>query len=151
MSELRNKLIENCRQALAARRAVVQKSMDGLKSDLENETKSSAGDKYETGREMINIEWNKLSIQLNEYDRQEAILDRIERKTYSGEQVALGSIVKTGNANYFISIPAGELKLENEKFYAVGIQAPVAQKLLTKKKGDKIELNGNNLMIEEII
>ncbi len=66
---IRDELIEACQEYLETRVSVVRKAMNGLKEDLENESKSSAGDKFETGREMINIEWNKLSVQLNEYDR----------------------------------------------------------------------------------
>jgi len=56
----RIELIKACEEYLNTRIAVIRKAMNGLKEDLENESKSSAGDKYETGREMINIEWNKL-------------------------------------------------------------------------------------------
>ena len=150
MAEYRSGLIKACREYLQTRVSVVQKAMDGLKEDLEGESKSSAGDKFETGREMINIEWNKLSIQLNEYDRLSQILNRIE-EFKPNENVVLGSIVITDAANYFISIPAGEIESENEKFYAIGIQAPIAQVLLGKKEGDKITFNSTEFTVKKII
>ena len=150
MAEYRSGLIKACREYLQTRISVVQKTMDGLKEDLEGESKSSAGDKFETGREMINIEWNKLSIQLNEYDRLSQILNRIE-EFKPNENVVLGSIVITDAANYFISIPAGEIESENEKFYAIGIQAPIAQVLLGKKVGDKIIFNSTEFTVKKII
>lgn len=149
-SEDRIQLLEACHAYLQTRTEILEKAMKALKEDLENESKSSAGDKYETGREMINIEWNKLSVQLNEYDRLAQILRRIEKHKPSGKAV-LGSIVKTEAANYFISIPAGEIVADNQKFYAVGIQAPIAKKMLGKTKGDKFELNGREFRIMELI
>lgn len=149
-SEDRIQLLEACHAYLQTRTEILEKAMKALKEDLENESKSSAGDKYETGREMINIEWNKLSVQLNEYDRLAHILRRIEKHKPS-EKAVLGSIVKTEAANYFISIPAGEIVADNQKFYAVGIQAPIAQKMLGKQKGDKFELNGREFRIMELI
>jgi len=146
----RIELIKACEEYLDIRIAVIRKAMNGLKEDLENESKSSAGDKYETGREMINIEWNKLSIQLNEYDRLAQILVRIKDHK-PGDKVVLGSLVFTDAANYLISIPAGEIKSGNQKCYAVGIQAPISQQLLGKETGDCFSMNGKEFRILNII
>lgn len=146
---LRKELIKACEEYLDSRVLMIRNAMDSLKDDLDNESKSSAGDKYETGREMINIEWNKLSIQLNEYDRLRQILKRIEEHRPNGN-VMLGSIVKTDVANYFISIPAGEIKSEKDNFYAIGIKSPIAQILLGKTANEKMEFNGKDFIIESI-
>ncbi|MBT8319360.1 MAG: GreA/GreB family elongation factor [Gramella sp.] len=150
MAEQRSELIKACRDYLQTRIHIVKNAMEGLKDDLENESKSSAGDKFETGREMINIEWNKLSVQLNEYDRLNHILHRIEDHKPS-ENVVLGSLVFTDKANYFLSIPAGEIIAGKHKFYAIGILAPIAQLLIGKKAGEKINFNGREFKILEII
>lgn len=149
MADLRTELVESCKKYLQNKIEVVKKAMDGLKDDLENESKSSAGDKYETGREMINIEWNKLTVQLNEYDRLSQILNRIKEYRPNGN-VILGSVVITDTANYFISIPAGEIESGKEKFYAVGTQAPIAQMLIGKKVGDAVTFNEREFTIREI-
>ena len=147
---LRKELIKACENYLDSRVSMIRKAMDSLKDDLDNESKSSAGDKYETGREMINIEWNKLSVQLNEYDRLRQILHRIEEHSPNGN-VMLGSIVKTDVANYFISIPAGEIKSEKDKFYAIGIKSPIAQVLLGKKVDEEVNFNKKTFKIESVI
>ena len=146
----RSVLIEECREYLNKRKMLIKKSMDDLKEDLEGESKSSAGDKYETGREMINIEWNKLSVQLNQYEQLDKILNRIEEHKPNGNAV-LGSIVCTNEATYFLSIPAGEIKTQKDTVYAVGIQAPIAQLFLGKKAGDQMVFNNRKFQIEKII
>ena len=143
-------LIQACYDYLDAKVLVVRNAMNGLKEDLENESKSSAGDKYETSREMINIEWNKLSVQHHQYDQLRKILKRIEDQK-SSKNIVLGSVVITNSANYFISIPAGEIRVEDQVFYAIGIKAPVAQKLFGKTKGDFFNLNGKEIEILEVI
>lgn len=148
-SELRKDLINGCRQYLGQRKNMVQKALTGLKEDLENESKSSAGDKYETGREMINIEWNKLNVQLKEYERLDNILSRLPEEMKS-DSIAVGSIIFTNTANYFISIPAGELIAGSDKFYAIGVQAPITRKLLGLKEGDEFEMNGRKIKILSI-
>lgn len=143
-------LLETCDQFLTRKKVVLKKAMDSLKEDLENESKSSAGDKYETGREMINIEWNKLSNQLNQYDQLLTILSRLQAHQPNGN-IMLGSIVLTEAANYFISVPVGEISAEEKKFYAIGAQAPVAKNLIGKKAGQFFTLNGRDYKILEVI
>lgn len=73
----------------------------------------------------------------------------IEKQPFS-EIIGFGSVVKTTGANYFISIPAGELIAHGDKFYAVGINSPVAQGLLRKKTGDTFVINGKAFEILEV-
>lgn len=116
--------------------------MKDLEESLENEFKSSAGDKYETGREMINLEFDKLTGQLGEFRKLERTLTMARRKA-PANTIQLGSLVKTSVANYFIVIPAGEILDGNEKFYAIGANSPVAQALLGKKVKESFDFNGN--------
>ncbi len=139
--DTREKLIEVCRERIQKKIRSLKDAMDDLKNDLENESKSSAGDKYETGREMINIEWNKLSQQIVEFEKQIKTLNRIEHMEPS-ESVRLGTIVNTGKAHYFISVPVGEIDLEDKnRYYAIGIQSPIGQAMIGKKKGDSFQFN----------
>ena len=62
MNAIKEKLYIACEAYVDERIKRIEAAMAGLESDLENETKSSAGDKYETGREMINLEINKLML-----------------------------------------------------------------------------------------
>ncbi|MUP45065.1 transcription elongation factor [Gramella sp. BOM4] len=150
MNNVRLELINSCEKYVEQRVQRISMAMEQLKEDLENESKSSAGDKYETGREMINIEWNKLSVQLKEYEKLDHILARLPKERIN-EKIAVGSIVYTNAANYFISIPAGEIEVDGEKFYAIGVQAPVAQKLVGLKEQDEFELNGQKIKIQKLI
>ncbi len=151
MSEIiREELVKSCRDYIAGKVIVLNTAMQGLSEDLENESKSSAGDKYETGREMINIEWNKLSTQLNEFKRLNTVLDRLEKQS-NGAIVSMGSVVKTDQANYFISIPAGLIKIDGEDYYAIGIHSPIAQGLLGRKPGQQFEFRGQKILIQDVL
>ncbi len=145
----KEQLIASCRKILDERRQVILKAIEGLKEDLENETKSSAGDKYETGREMINIEWNKLSIQLKENDRLQQIFFRIENQNPT-EEVRLGSLVRTSTANYFLSAPIGIVTAGSDAFFAIGINSPVARLMLGLKAGEEFSFNGKKAKILQI-
>lgn len=139
---MKEQLFEACENYLNQRINRILSAMKDLEESLENESKSSAGDKYETGREMINLEFDKLTGQLQEFRKLEGTLAMARRNT-PAKNIQLGSLVKTSVANYFIAIPAGEISAGNEKFYAIGANSPVAQALLGKKEKDSFDFNGN--------
>ena len=149
-NNLKKELVEQCDAILSVKIARLKKNLDDLQEDLNNESKSSAGDKYETGREMINLEWNKLSAQMNELLKLREILLRIdpERKN---DLVTTGSIVITNKNNYVQSVPLGQLKMENDVFFAVGVNAPIVKPMLGKAAGDKVIFNDQHFEIEHII
>lgn len=149
MNATKEKLFKACAAYLEKRINRIRLAMQDLENDLENETKSSAGDKYETGREMINLEWNKLSRQLQEFKNLENTLE-MSRRSSAKNVIQLGTAVHTTTANYLISIPAGQLQVDADKYFAIGANAPIAQLLLHKKVGDKIIFNDKNSKILEI-
>ena len=149
MNTVKQKLFEACEQYVQDRIQRVSSAMKDLENDLENESKSSAGDKYETGREMINIEWNKLSNQLQQFKMLQEALEKA-RKRKSSEQIQLGSLIKTNMANYIVAIPAGQIDVDGEKYFAIGANSPIAQILHGKKAGEDFSFNGKTNRIVSV-
>ena len=147
---MREKLLAKCADYVEERVSRLQSSIKDLEHDLGNETKSSAGDKYETSREMINTEINKLQNQLQSFKKLKEVLAVIENRKAS-TTVQLGSIVKTSAANYFISIPVGEIKVEEEKYYAIGLNSPIGKLLLGKEKGEQFIFQQKEFSIKKIL
>jgi hypothetical protein len=52
--------------------------------------------------------------------------------------------------NYFIAISAGEILLEEKKYYAISAVTPMAQLLLSKQIGDRIEFRDSKFTIIKI-
>lgn len=147
---MREKLLAKCADYVEERVSRLQSSIKDLEHDLGNETKSSAGDKYETSREMINTEINKLQNQLQSFKKLKEVLAVIENRKAS-TTVQLGSIVKTDAANYFISIPVGEIKVEEEKFYAIGLNSPIGKLLLGKQEREQFTFQQKEFSIKKIL
>ncbi len=141
MIELKQSLFELCNQLVNERIKMAEDGLNQAQSAANNETKSSAGDKYETGRAMMHLEKEKLSLQLSEAIKMKKALVLINPNKTSAE-AELGSIVKTSNANYFLSISAGALKVGEETFFAISPVSPVGQLLIGKLKGDSIDFAG---------
>jgi len=139
--EMKAILKDACMDYVDARIARFNSTMQELEDALKPESRSCMGDKYETSRAMLHLEFEKLSGQVEQFNGLRRTVSQIDPKiktTITG----FGSVVRTTLANYFISIPAGEITGHEGKFFAVGINSPVALSLLGKKTGDEFEVNG---------
>lgn len=115
------------------------------KESRDSDTKSSAGDKFETGREMMQREMDKLSALVDNTLNSIAKLDRIADLPAS-IVISEGSLVETDQETYFISIGYGKL----DSFYAISIESPLGVELKGKRVGDCIEMRGRNITIKHI-
>lgn len=148
--EIKEQLILACTNYVDARIARFNATMKELEEALKPESRSCMGDKYETSRAMLHLEFEKISGQVEQFNNLRRTVSQIPSGSSSLE-IGFGTVVETSGANYFISIPAGEILVEKIKYYAVGISSPVAQLLLGKKVGDSFVLNGNRIQIKEVL
>ncbi len=118
-----------------------------------NDTKSSMGDKYETGREMLQQEINNLQVQLNEVLKQQDFLktsfDKL-RMTKKFDKAEKGAIVKTERGLFFISVSLGEINFENQKIICISPESPLAKAMNGKQKGEVFSLNNMNQKIVDL-
>ena len=148
--DTKKQLIAACEAYVAQKLKNIQDAIDDLEAALKLETKCSMGDKYETGRAMLHLEFEKLAGQYEGFQKLRKTI-RLIPSERTDKKVTFGSAVKTSTANYFIAIPAGVLEIASEKFFAVGAAAPIAQALSGKTVGEKIHFNGREISIQEII
>lgn len=118
------------------------------KRSSNSETKSSMGDKYETGREMLQQEINNLQGQLAQLEKQKKALSQVSAKSCS--KVENGALISILNRKFLISIAFGELTIEAEKIFCISPQSPLAIAAHAKKKGESFILNGQEQNISEI-
>ena len=116
------------------------------KESRDSDTKSSAGDKFETGREMMQREMDKLSALVDNTLNSIAKLDRLADLPAS-VVITEGSLVETDQETYFISIGYGKL----DSIYAISIESPLGDELKGKRVGDRIEMRGRNITIKSIL
>lgn len=149
MSELKQQLYALCTKHIADRETAIKRTIAEARDAANNETKSSAGDKYETGREVMQQEIDLNLMRLNELTKLNQTLDRI--KTDQAFITAQpGAVVQTDNGNYYISISAGQLVVNNTTYYAISSASPIGAKLAGVRANDTITLNGKNIIIESV-
>lgn len=146
---LKQQLYNFCLDFIDGRIGRIKTNMLDIKESLDEETKSSAGDKHETGRAMLQIELEKSGNQLAEAELMKNVLEKVGIKHHS-THVGLGSLVHTTKATYFLAISAGEFKTDTIKVYCISQSTPIGQLLWGKAVGENVVFNGERITLLEI-
>ncbi len=147
---MKKEVIKYICEELFERNLEFKRQLEATLESLNNETKSSAGDKYETSREMTSREFQNIqeTLLLNA-----TMLDDLQKidaeKAYT--RVELGSFVMTNEGNYFISVAFGKIKIEGNECYAISKSAPLAKAMLGMKIGDSIQFLQREISIKNIM
>lgn len=136
-------LLEYCQTKLREREQEIILLIDQAKESLLKEQKSTAGDKHETSRALVQIEIDKHAKQLQQTQKLYKVLHLIAGSKKS-DSIELGSVVKTSKGIYFLAVPLGSQKIENENVFFISLASPIGQALNGKKVGDSISFNGIN-------
>ncbi len=148
-STLKQELYEQCLQFVDEKLQTVERQIKDIQESLSSETKSSAGDKHETGRAMLQLEREKAGQQLAEIENTKSALLKIDIINTS-KIVRIGSAVFTTGAKYFIAVSAGIIKVEGESFYAISPDTPIGLLLKGKRKGDKVRFREAGFEITQV-
>jgi len=119
------------------------------KQSRDNDTKSSAGDKYETGRAMMQQEMDKNEAQLSKTLLLKKTMALIDPNLVC-ETIELGSLVITDSGIYFMSIGLGAVDVGKEKIYSVSLVSPIGKFLHQKVAGEQVTFQGRTFSIEHI-
>lgn len=150
MKELKEALLRQCTTNLKEQEKQLRQNLQSIKDSRNSETKSSAGDKFETGRAMMQAEEDKLSGQLNRLLLEIAQVEQISRQNGIPEQVGIGSMVVCKGPVYFVGLGLGKVVVEDRTIFCLSAQAPIASYLLGKKAGDVFSFNGRSHKILEL-
>ena len=147
--KIKEQLFLKCSDFVNSRLETIQRTINEIQESLLSETKSSAGDKHETGRAMLQLEREKAGNQLAEIQKIKETLSKIDISK-SLKTVGLGSVVYTSRSNYFIAISAGELMVGDDTFYAISSNTPIGILLLGKTVDNEVKFRDQNFKIENV-
>jgi len=133
-------------QRIATAETALQQAQEASNDD----TKSSAGDKFETTREMMQQDIARNKNLLFDGQQNQQLLISLENAAHS-DIVRNGSLVYTSNGLFYITISAGQIKIDNELVFAISAVSPIGQLLIGKKAGDSLSFNKNDYTIKEVI
>lgn len=112
--------------------------MDAAQEAANNEGKSSAGDKYETGRAMGQIEVNRYGVQLQNAMNELEIIKKIDINSLNN-LATLGSLVHTSAGDFYLAVSIGTIKVGENSVIIISQLSPIGIVLKGKKAGDTFE------------
>ena len=120
-----------------------------MRQAVQTESKSTAGDKHETGRAMIHLEQEKLQKQLAEAQQLVAELEQIKPENQF-DKVQKGAMVQTDRATFYIAVGLGKVNLNGTDIFVISTQSPIAKNMLGKCSGESFNMNGTEYAITSI-
>jgi transcription elongation GreA/GreB family factor len=149
-THFRKRVFDHCLLLLNQKVDELQFQMKELVASAANDSKSTAGDKHETARAMMQQEQEHLGKQLKEVETQRNHLTMVFKED-SSEFVGEGSLVKTPDNLFFIAIPMGKVVIEETPVFVMSAHSPLCKVLLGKKKGESVIFNQKNLTILDLL
>ena len=124
----------------------IERDLQELSKAAASDTKSSMGDKYETSREMITQETNKLSTLEAQNASQLSFLQNLDtEKAYT--QIESGAYFETTLGKFFVSVPLGQVKVDGTPVFYLSPLAPLAQAALGLTAGEEFAVNNRKQKI----
>ena len=137
------------REKLRLQRFDIKKQLADLGSSREGEAKSSAGDKYETQREMIKQSSDILDVQLSRLQLMDGQLDRIRLQAF--EHVQEGALVKLSIGLVWISVSLGKIVCQEKEYQMISKDSPLFLAIQGLKAGESTVFRGKKIIIEEVV
>ncbi|MGK7397291.1 MAG: hypothetical protein ACNS62_22130 [Candidatus Cyclobacteriaceae bacterium M3_2C_046] len=148
MQDLKTKIHHQGLIKLDERIGQLKQELNLLQKSSEQETKSSMGDKYETGRSMIQLEIDKILRQLHDATKMKDHWKGLP--LHHTSSVGWGSLVKTDRMIFFISVSLGQIQLDDQKVIALSPAAPLAKIMKGLVRGDYFDFLNTRYQILDL-
>lgn len=142
-------LLDHLRSLLEEKVNAAQLEIASMRGSFASDTKSSAGDKHEVGRAMVQQELDKLEEQRAKLIALQHELTRVPLER-SFDRVAFGSLVGTDEGTYFVAIGLGRIDLDGGTCFAISLASPIGQVLKDRRIGDQLTFNGKVIEVQRI-
>ncbi|WP_164108267.1 MULTISPECIES: 3-oxoacyl-ACP synthase [Sphingobacterium] len=147
----REDILEACFEYVQNRIKEITLAIDSANNSLLEDTKSSAGDKYETSREMIQQDLSRFQQQLSLANEDLQSLERIKHTYQASSVLSIGSLVEVNKSTwYFIAVSIGRLPMYPD-LYVVSPKSPIGKLFLGKALGDNIMFNNQSFIINQVL
>lgn len=121
-----------------------------VQQSANQESKSSMGDKYETGRAMAQNEVFMLRTQLENLKLEFGKFGVIDFSILR-EECGAGSLVRTENGWFLLSAALGKVLVDGQTVMGISLDSPLGKALLGKKKGERFRVNQKENQILDVL
>ena len=126
----------------------LEEMMNHAQEEANKETKSSAGDKYETGRSMMQLEKEKFALQHSRVSQQLDIVHKLDLGEH--DEIQEGSLVYTNIGLFFISVGMEPVQINDETITCLSLSTPIGKILEGQEEGDIVDFRDQEIEIWEI-
>jgi hypothetical protein len=149
MTDFKLALHQACLTRIQQNIQALSQAMEDIQNAANQETKSSVGDKYETGRAMLQLEKEKYAQQLAQALELRQQLEQIDpEKNYTDIQP--GSLIRSNEGYFYLAVSLGKMTLEGKTVFVLSAAAPLGQVLLHQKSGARLHFQGREIEILEL-
>lgn len=147
--EVKIRIATLAQEKLCSQLAEIKHQLADLSYSSAGEGKSSAGDKYETQREMIRQSQDILDLQLSRTLSMISQLESIPMQAL--DQVQEGALVKLPLGLVWVGISLGKLVDDGNEYLLVSKDSPIFLAIKGLKTNQRTLFRGKELIIEDII
>lgn len=144
----KTKIISFIQQHLETQLSDYIEELNSTNEEIGKETKSSAGDKFETSREMMNQEVSRIEERIAYLKKQRNALNQISLNPVNA--ITNGSLVLTNHGLFFFGIAFGKLDLDSGSLMGLSLNSPLGKLMKDKKSGDELSFMNRNYNIENV-
>lgn len=137
-----------CLHRLQQQLARLEDMMKNAQDEANKETKSSAGDKYETGRSMMQLEKEKFAQQHDRVSQQLDIVQKLDLGAH--DEIQEGSLVDTNIGLFFISVGMEPFDLGDTTITCLSLSTPIGEALNGLEEGDVVDFRDQEIEIWEV-
>ncbi len=145
----KQKLIQACSDYLKDKIQSLNTIIKEVSESSNAESKSSAGDKHETSKAMMQLEIEKLGTQLKEVELQLAEFEKINfNKNF--QSIEQGALVETNKGYFLIAGSIGKVAVDDKTVFVISSKSPLALKLMGSNQKDTVMFNDVSYLINSI-
>ena len=123
--------------------------LESIQESIRSETKSTAGDKHDTTRELMQQERNKAAQNIShQLLAQKTIIEL--RKSKISKQIGFGSLVQTNRSWIYIGLSFGKVIYGDHEVLCVSAVSPLARAFESKRENQEVNFNGVVYSIEKV-
>ncbi|MGV3630898.1 MAG: hypothetical protein ACO1O6_06820 [Bacteroidota bacterium] len=145
---MKEELIRYIRQMLEEKLIRAKVNFDSIRESLESEGKSTAGDKHETGRAMVQMELEQAGKIIRECE--EMVLSFNKLNFSNAHHTAAGSLIYTDKGIFFLGIALGRISFDSNEIFCVGGQAPLFKIFSGRKAGEQVSFGNQVYLIRRV-
>jgi len=149
MQEFKKHIINDCKSHLENKILSLNTIIKEVSESSNSESKSSAGDKHETSKAMMQLEIEKLGTQLKEAELQ---LNEFEKINFSKtiQAIEQGSLVETNKGYFLIASSIGKIIVDGKTIFVISSKSPLAVAFLGQQQKNNVSFNGVQYLINAV-